>query len=123
METLLLDLKLACRALLKGRGVTIVALVALAFGIGANTAVFSVVNTVLFQRLPYRESDRLVMVWETFASRGVFHAPFSEPDFIDLKQRSHSLEQMAALFMDKEDYNLTGHGDPERVAGIAVSPN
>jgi putative ABC transport system permease protein len=103
--------------------VTAVALVTLAIGVGANTTIFSVVNTVLLRPLPYRDSDRLVMVWQSFSSLGALHAPFSEPDLAELERRSHSFEEIAALFLDKEDYNLTGRGEPERVAGIAVSVN
>jgi len=116
------DLRYGARMLWKSPVVTLVAVAALALGIGANTAIFSVVNTVLLRPLPFAEADRLVMVWDThpFALKlGYDYIPSSNGTFADFRQQSESFEQMAAL--DTWTVNLTGRNEPERIEGTQVS--
>jgi len=95
MDTLLQDLRYACRLLINKPAFTGIAVVTLALGIGANTAIFSVVNSVLLRPLPYRDADRLVMVYEK--KEGNFYDSVSFPDFTDFKSQNQSFEQMAAV--------------------------
>ena len=112
------DLKFAFRQLLKNPGFTAVAVLTLALGIGANTAVFSVVNAVLFLRLPFADADRLVLVGET-NSRGQ-PGGVSPANFIDWKEQSRLLDDMSAK-VDWSGYELTGEPEPEQVIGVLVS--
>jgi len=118
MDTLIQDAKYAFRMLCKNPGFTVVAVITLALGIGANTAIFSVVNTVLLQPLPYPDAGRLVVVGERWMGGGGDLAP---PDFFDIAAGNHVFEQMAA---DRNwDFNLSAGGRPERVAGAVVTTN
>jgi len=91
------DLRFAVRMLGRGRGVTVVAVVALALGIGANTAIFSVVNTILLRPLPYPDEDRLVQIWGSTPAKNVpFHAVFYR-DAVEWRRQSRSLESLAAV--------------------------
>jgi putative ABC transport system permease protein len=123
MNNLWQDLRYGWRMLLKRPGFTFVAVITLALGIGANTTIFSVVNSVLLRPLPYSDSERLVMVWQTFLKEGWPQVPVTTLDFADIKAQSHSFEEMAAAFFDKEDYSLTGAGEAEQISGMAVSAN
>src|SRR5262249_55586145 len=117
MATLLQDLRFGVRTLVKTPGVTLVAIVALALGIGANTAMFSVVNGVLLRPLPYVEPGRRVML---SASMLQFReASVAYPNFLDWQQRSRSFDLMAAYRGDS--FNLTGEGAPERLRGMMAS--
>jgi len=96
---------------------TVIAVIALALGIGANSSIFSVVNGVLLKPLPYKESDKLVKVWESWA--GFDNGAVSYPNFLDWRQRNKSFEKMAAYRWI--GFNITGGDQPERVEGRRVS--
>ena len=119
------DIKAALRALARRPGFTLVALTTLAVGIGANSAIFSVVDAALLRRLPYADADRLVMPWEFSAEVqqrvGFDRLPASPGDVTDFISRSTSFENLAS--MRAERVNLTGGGEPERVGGVRVSRN
>jgi putative ABC transport system permease protein len=121
MQTLLQDLKYGLRMLAKSRGFTIIAVLTLALGIGANTAIFSVINATLLARLPYSHPDRLVMVWEHNGSRGFPHNSVSPGNFLHWQDANTVFDQMAA-FLDFRA-NLTGTGEPEQIPGQAVTPS
>jgi putative ABC transport system permease protein len=117
MSSSLQDLRYALRQALLRPGFTLVAVLTLALGIGANTAVFSVVNAVLLQPLPFGEPERLVWL----ASFGKSESSMSPLDFQDLRDRGTKLESAAAMYWRR--LNLTGDGaEPERIAGYAVTP-
>ncbi len=121
MQAFMRDVAYAIRLILKQPGVTIVAVVTLALGIGANTAIFSALDTVLLRPLPYPEPDRLVMVWEKRAAEGVFDNNVSPADFLDWTRMSRAFTRLAAYTSVPRD--LTGHGAPLRVAASAASPS
>jgi putative ABC transport system permease protein len=117
------DLRYAVRMLLKKPGFTIIAVLALALGIGANTAIFSVVNAVLLRPLPYQQPDRLVVVSERLTGANSYpQLPCSAPDYIDYRDQAKTLENVAALYNDLS-YTLTTHIGSERITGAAVSAN
>ncbi|MFP5261701.1 MAG: ABC transporter permease, partial [Blastocatellia bacterium] len=109
------------RMMLKGRAVTAIALVALALGIGANTAIFSVVNAVLLRPLPYKNADELVMLWQNNPSVqvGFDMLPVTVADFIDWRDQSQVFENISIL--ESARLALTGLDRPERIGGAAVS--
>jgi len=113
------DLRYAVRLQRKNPGFTIVAVIALALGIGANTAIFSVVNTVLLNPLPYKEPERLVLAWEENAKQGYPQDTPTAANFIDWRNQNQVFEGMAAF--TPTSFNLTGSGDPERLIGRRVS--
>jgi putative ABC transport system permease protein len=115
------DLRYGLRTLRKHPGFTAVAVIALALGIGANTAIFSVVNTVLLRPLPYKEPDRLVMVWEDDTKSGYPRDTPAAANYIDWRDQNKVFEGMAALA--DQSFNLTGLGDPERLEGKRASAN
>jgi putative ABC transport system permease protein len=123
MENLLQDIRYAIRVLFNKPGFTIVAVLTLALGIGANTAIFSIVNTVLLRPLPYKDSDRLVMIWESNPKLqlGTDYIAASAGEFIDWRDQNRSFESIAA--MNGVTLNLTGTGEPERISGVRVSAN
>ncbi len=121
METLWQDLKYGVRQLLRNPGFTAVAVLTLALGIGANTAIFSVANAVLLQPLPYKEPDRLVRLWESNPGRNWTFFSASAPNFNDWLQQNQSFESLAAS--EARTFNLTGEGEPERLLGRAVTSN
>src|SRR5215213_2506404 len=96
METLIQDIRYGVRTLLKNPGFTVVSVIALALGIGANTAIFSVVNAVLLRPLAFDNPDQLVMVWEKRMALGRIRNVASAPDFIDWKAQNTAFEDMAA---------------------------
>jgi putative ABC transport system permease protein len=123
LETLLQDLRFALRVLRKNPGFTLVAVLTLALGIGANTAIFSVVNSVLIRPLPYHDPASLVMVWETNSQHPNPnpHNTVSPPNFLDWQNRNTVFSGMAFVFDERD--NLTGNGYPEEVVVQDVSTN
>jgi len=119
LADLLHDLRYAARMQRKNLSFTIIAVIALALGIGANTAIFSVVNTVLLRPLPYKDPERLVMVWEDATKHGYPRDTPAAANYVDWRDQNQVFEGMAA-FTD-ESFNLTGAGDPERLEGRRVS--
>lgn len=116
------DLRFAFRILIKSPGFTLVAVVALALGIGANTAIFSVVDAVLLQPLAYAHPERLVMIWQRIGTPPIpGRIGGSVPDYIDYRNQSQSMEAVAAFTLGS--FNLTGRGAPERVDGARVTAN
>jgi predicted permease len=118
---LLHDLRYAVRMQRKNPAFTIIAVIALALGIGANTAIFSVVNTVLLRPLPYKDPERLAMVWEDDTRHGYPRDTPAAANYVDWRDQNQSFEGMAAIA--DESFNLTGSGDPERLEGRRVSAN
>jgi putative ABC transport system permease protein len=121
LETLLQDIKFGARTLRKSRGFTLVAVLTLAVGVGANTAIFSVVEAVLLRALPYTEAERLVVLWENNRLRPGQRNVVNPGNFLDWREQSQSFEGMAA-FADTR-MGLTGGGEPEEVAAQAATPN
>jgi predicted permease len=121
METLLKDIRYGVRGLWKRPGFTAVAVLTLALGIGANTAIFSVVNAVLLRPLQFRDPERLVMIWEDATFAGFPRNTPAPANYIDWKNQSQSFEDMAATA--ESTFNLTGDGTPERVSAYAVTGN
>src|SRR5258705_2589868 len=121
MDILLKDLKHGIRSLLKHPGFTVIAVITLALGIGANTAIFSLVNAVLLKPLPFSDAERLVMVYEDEANIG---APVSDPapgTFADWKAQQSVFDDMAVF--NWTQLNLTGDGEPEKVPSYGVTAN
>src|SRR5579864_7317385 len=119
MSILARDLRYAFRALAKSPGFTVAAILSLAIGIGANTAIFSITSALLLRPLPYRDSDRLVIMWNTSPGLGITRDWFSTAQYFDIKNNHHGFEQVAIAIGGS--YNLTGDGDPERVGVTRVS--
>ena len=120
MTSLLQDLRYGARMLFKNPGFTAVAVIAIALGVGANTAIFSVVNAVLIRSLPFDEAERLIGVSATFPGSKNQGLGFSAyPNFADWRDQSRSFEQMAAF--RNRGLALTGVEEPERIAGARVS--
>jgi putative ABC transport system permease protein len=121
MNALLQDMRYSLRLLLKRPGFTFVAVITLALGIGANTAIFSVVNSVLLRPLSFSEPDRLVIIRATNQQKGIATNQVSLPDALDWKAQSQSFDDMALL--GGWNFNLTGVDEPERIQGALVTPN
>jgi putative ABC transport system permease protein len=119
MDVLLRDIRYSARRLAKTPAFTAIVLVTLALGIGANTAIFSVVNTVLLRALPYRTPSRLVSIEHFYPSLNNMEAPISARGFRDYRDKTSSFESFAVE--TPFGANLTGSGDPERVPGARVS--
>ena len=119
MDTLIQNIRFAVRLLIKNRGFTVVAVLTLAIGIGANTAIFSLVNAVLLRPLSYKSPDRLVWIWSSRTDRD--KSTFSLPDFMDYKDQNRTLEQISAFATWSA--NLENAGEPERVFGVRSSAN
>jgi len=116
MGTLLQDVRYALRMLVKKPTFTIVAVLTLALGVGANTAIFSIVNAVLLRSLPYRDPDRLVRIFFNEPGVGLRDVKFSKPELDDLQTRAGVFEDVTPIFEGSED--LTGTQQPERVEGV-----
>ncbi len=119
METIIQDIKFGLRMLLKSPSLSIVATIALALGIGANTAIFSVVNAVLLRPLPFPDSESLVALFETDLQRGSMQGSYSYPNFFDLRAQNTSFERVASYHSG--DFIMTGRGEPARLQGAVVT--
>src|SRR5580704_5782929 len=121
MSTLLKDLQYGLRMLARSPGSTAAAMIALALGIGANSAIFSVVNAVLLRPLPYKDASRLIVIWETKLSKGILQEKVSPPDYRDWVEQQRVFEKIAAL--REQPAVLTGGQLPERVETALISPS
>ncbi|MGI9115480.1 MAG: hypothetical protein DLM52_06510 [Chthoniobacterales bacterium] len=115
------DLRYALRMLAKNPGFTAIAALALALGIGANSAIFSVVNAILLRPLPYKNPGQLVIIWENATHLGFPKNTPSPANFLDWRQQNTVFEGVAAFA--ERSFNLTGAGEPERLDGRRVSAN
>ena len=118
LDELRQDVRYTFRSLLRQPAFALIAIVTLGLGIGANTAIFSVLNGVLFSPLPYREPQRLVLLWETL--KDLPQIVVSYPDYLDWRQRAKSFEDIA-IHSVGESYTLTGSGEPENLRGALAS--
>jgi putative ABC transport system permease protein len=121
MQSLLQDLRYGARMLLKNPGFTLIAIITLALGIGANTAIFSVINTVLLNPLPYAEPERLAMVWTKLEKIGLKQNWVSEPEVLDFRQQAKLFEGFGVI--NNGSFSLTGSGEPEQLNGAQISTN
>jgi predicted permease len=125
MESLFQEIRYGGRMLIKNPGFTAVAILALALGIGANSAIFSIVNSVLLRPLPYKDPERLMVVWSSqgqpAGKKGDSAMPVTSGDFLDWRKENKVFEQMAALH--SQSVNITGDNNPEQLGGVRVSPN
>ncbi len=120
MQSFISDIRYALRGLRKSPGFALTAVLTLALGIGANTAIFSVVDGVLLRPAPFEHLDRLAMIWETDRNSGTTHEPASVPDYLDFKSRSRQFERLAA-FQGAEVNFTPDNGQPTRLAALAVT--
>ena len=121
MNTLWDDLKYGWRMLRRNPGFATVAILTLALGIGANAAIFSVVNTVLLRPMAFSDPSRIVFIWETYANRNISRGGAAPPEFLEWRTMNHSFEEITA---GRPGFlTLTGHGEPEQMWGMKVSSN
>ena len=113
------DIRFAFRNLAKSPGFTIIAIATLALAIGANGAVFSLINALLIRPLPYQEPSRIALIWEQFATQGLERIPCSPPEYLDLEKQFQSGTGLAAF--NYQAFNLGGGDVPERVSGAVVT--
>src|ERR1700730_6609737 len=118
---MLSEIKVALRGLAKSPGFTGIAIATLALAIGANSAVFSLINALLVRPLPYQEPSRIALIWEQFATQGLERIPVSPPEFLDLEKEFQSGTGLAAF--NYQTFNLGGGDVPERISGAVVSPS
>jgi len=121
MEGLIREIRYAIRGLLKQPVFTAIAVITLALGIGANTAMFSVINAVLLRPLPYHEPHRLVTIWEESPQRGMYEVPVSFANLRDWVDQNHTFDQISAYTFT--NLNLTGAGEPARLSTVRSSAN
>src|SRR6266498_3298568 len=121
MQDFLKDIRYGVRSLLKRPGFTAIAVITLALGIGANTAMFSVINAVLLRPLPYRDPARLVTIWEESPERGMYQMPVSLANLRDWVDQNQTFEQISAYTFT--NLNLTGTGEPARLGTVRSSAN
>ncbi len=115
------DVRYAARVLRRSPGFVVPAIVTLAVGLGAATAIFSVIHAVLLKPVPYPSADRLVAVWETDRDSGTYREPASLPDLLDFQRRARHLEQFGGVVATELTLTPT-RGEPMRLAGLAVTP-
>src|SRR5271165_6372530 len=120
MANLLLDVRYAVRNLRNARGFALIAAATLAIGIGANTAIFSIIDTILLRPLPYANPEQLVRLNETESAPGRY--PFAGPDFVDWKAQNNTFQDMT-LFSWPNDMNLRANGQPEHILALPTAAN
>ena len=129
MTNLLRDLRYSLRSLAKNPGFAAAAILSLAIGIGANTAIFSIVNSLLLRPLPYKSADRLVILWNRSPGLGITQDWFSTAQFYDIKTRHSGFEDLAIAYGTNDNLtesaagNATSAREPERVGVIRISSN
>jgi predicted permease len=121
MQSFWQDLRFGARMLIKTPGFTLVAILTLALGIGANTTIFSVINALLLKPIPFPDAERLVLVWQSQVNDPESRNIVSAPNYWDWQRQNDVFEQMAILDSAGKGYNLSGGGEPERVSGVRVS--
>src|SRR3954447_11453672 len=121
METLLQDLRYSVRTLAKSPGFAIAAVLCIAIGIGANTAIFSIVNAVLLRPFPFADPDGIAVLHETMLKQDIERAGFSHLDYRDLREQASSFASTAAYA--ERSLTFSGEGEPERVQGASISWN
>src|SRR5262245_59199473 len=121
MESLFQNVRYALRNLRKRPGFSLIVVFTLALGIGANTAIFTVVDAVLLAPLPYADPDKLVVVWAKNEKQNLTQQPVSYPNIVDLKQANDVFENLSVV--RGELFSLTDRDEPERVTGVRVSTN
>jgi len=119
MSTVAQDLRYALRLLWKSPGFAAAAIIALALGIGANTAIFSVVNSVVLRPLPFRDANRMVVVWESNPAQGMNRVGPSGPTYLDWRDQSQSFDDLALL--EPGTGTLTGFGEPKQLPALRVT--
>src|SRR3984885_4198732 len=119
MNTLCADIRYALRGFKQTPGFIAVVALSLAIGIGACTSLFSIANALLLRALPYKDADRLVILWNRSPGLNITEDWFSTAQYFDIKNGHHGFDQLAIAIGD--NYNLTGRGEPERVGTIRVS--
>jgi putative ABC transport system permease protein len=118
------DLRCSLRVLARSPGFTLVAVVGLALGIGANSAIFTAMNAVLLRPLPYKEAEQLVVLWQFNRHKGDYEIKVSAPDYIDLKDQNSVFHDIAAFNANSGlGLNLTGAGHPARISATSVTGN
>ncbi|MGH9838934.1 MAG: ADOP family duplicated permease [Blastocatellia bacterium] len=121
LENALQDIRYGMRGLRRNPGLAIIAIVTLSLGMAASIVVFSIFEAVLLRSLPFRDTDRLVQIWETRLKRGIDQMGFSKGNFWDVRTQNHSFEEVAAILYD--EYILTGSGPAKKVSVNLVTPN
>ncbi len=121
MKNLWMDIRYASRTLRQSPSFTALAILALALGIGANTAIYSVVHAVLIQELPYPDSGKIMVVWEHNRTRGVPKNVVGPANYVRWVERNTVFEEMAAV--SDSSWNLTGDGEPQRISASVVTPS
>ena len=123
MDSLWQDVQFGARMLRKQPAFTLIAVLTLALGIGANTVIFSAFNAVMLRPLPYKEPDRIVTVWDTYLQIGANKYGVAYANFVDLQERSHDLFEPLALYQAASNttFNLTGLANPERIQGARTT--
>ena len=121
MNGLIQDLRFAIRAFALNPGFTAAALLSIAIGVGANSAIFSVASALLLRPLPYQDAERLALLWSRSPGLGIAEDWFSTAQYFDIKQGHRGFEELAIAIGG--NYNLTGDGEPERIGTVRVSSN
>src|SRR5262245_58589059 len=118
MESMLQDLRYGVRMLFKTPGLTFIAVISLALGIGANTAIFSIVNTILIKSLPYNDPDRIVLVWGDYPAEGNNRSQVSATDVADWRSQNNVFEDVTTY----QSYRpiMSGIGEAERIPAMGV---